>query len=220
MCQSPYTLVWNMSSSHCPNLIESIDEINNHRKSVHISIRWGGKFVRTWSSLVHVWSSWYREYYEAITPSAQSQSDNKMLYDGYNKHKIQTQSLLPPTTERIPRLMIRFEDLLFHAEEVVEQIRQCVGASWKIRNDTSTDPASNGKSPFRYGLAPAKTHPYFSSFKKHQSSLVSAIIKYGQEGSNGRRRVDNMTDADIAFAKRYIDNKILDVFNYNHPNVG
>jgi hypothetical protein len=30
-----------------------------------------------------------------------------------------------------PRLIVRFEDLIFHAPAVLEQIRECVGAVWK-----------------------------------------------------------------------------------------
>lgn len=30
-----------------------------------------------------------------------------------------------------PRLMVRFEDLIFHAPAVLEKIRECVGAVWK-----------------------------------------------------------------------------------------
>lgn len=29
-----------------------------------------------------------------------------------------------------PRLMVRFEDILLHPKEVVEQVRECVGAVW------------------------------------------------------------------------------------------
>lgn len=46
--------------------------------------------------------------------------------------------------------MVRFEDLLFHTEEVMEQIRDCVGAFWK-------------EDKFVYNPAPAKTLPYFGT---------------------------------------------------------
>ena len=50
-----------------------------------------------------------------------------------------------------PRLMIRFEDLLFHTPEVLDQIRECAGAEWK-------------ESHFVFSTSPSKTTEYFSTY--------------------------------------------------------
>lgn len=158
MCQSPYTLQWKYDKQHCPTLV------NRTNTPVPVKIRWSKGYIRSWPSLAHLWSTWYREYYE---------SD-------------------------MARIFIRYEDLLFHTETVIDSIRQCVGASWKT--DT-----------FQWQAAPAKTHPYFAKFKA-PSSLVSAIIKYGSE--NGRWGTMNAQDR--AYARQYIDKMLVDQFHYQN----
>ena len=158
MCESPYTMEWNKSKTHCPNLVE-----NN--ASTPIRVTWK-QYVRTWPSMAELWSSWYREYYDHPD---------------------------------MPRLLIRFEDLLFHTEAVLDQIRECVGAEWQ--HDS-----------FQYQTAPAKTHPYFARYKP-PSSLISAMIKYGW--NNRPRRVGTMTDTDLAYAHRTIDAELAEqIFRY------
>lgn len=61
MCTSPYNMKWKHSHKRCPNLIQK------DGSSVPVRIRWGSH-RREWQSLVHVWSEWYREYYEADFP--------------------------------------------------------------------------------------------------------------------------------------------------------
>ena len=159
MCESPYTMEWNMSDTHCPNLMEN-------DASTPIRVSWSRDYVRRWPSMSKLWSSWYREYYD---------------------HR------------DMPRLLIRFEDLLFHPEAVLEQIRECVGAEW--RHDT-----------FQYQSAPAKTHPYFARYKP-PSSLISAMIKYGW--NNRPRRIGTMTEDDLAYALDTIDAELAEqVFHY------
>jgi len=166
MCESPYTMEWNKSATHCPNLID--DESGIEPKSVPVKVRWSKDYTRRWPSMSDLWSSWYREYLDHPD---------------------------------MPRLMIRFEDLLFHTEAVLEQVRDCVGAEWR-------------HSAFQYQAAPAKTHPYFAKYKP-PSSLVSAMIKYGWD--NRERRVGSMTEADLEFANRTIDSKLQELFHYPAP---
>jgi hypothetical protein len=104
-------------------------------------------------------------------------------------------------TNIMPRLMIRFEDLLFHPEEVVEAVRECVGAEYK-------------HAEFQYQAGPAKTHPYFSQFKKNPSSMISAWVKYGQ---NRERAMRNMTTADRMYAAKYLDEDLMRQFHYQPP---
>lgn len=164
MCQSPYTLEWNRTKSHCPNLIETTSAENN-TTNVPIRIQWSNKFVRKWDSLLHVWNSWNKEY----------------------------------IVSDMPHLILRFEDLLFHTQKVVDVIRDCVGATWR-------------QDEFQFQTAPAKTHPYFAKFKA-PSSLVSALIKYGQDNNN-QRRTGSMTEDDLKFARDHIDPELLQLLHY------
>jgi hypothetical protein len=99
----------------------------------------------------------------------------------------------------MPRIIIRFEDLLFHTEKVIDSIRDCVGAQWKSET-------------FQWQAAPAKTHPYFAKFKP-PSSLISAIIKYG----TSRGRLGNMNKDDHMYARQIIDANMIHNFHYRDP---
>jgi hypothetical protein len=167
MCESPYTLEWNKSKSHCPTLIEEATGVQQEPSGFPVRIRWGRDFIRKWPSLAHLWSDWYREYVDA---------------------------------KDLPRIMVRFEDLLFHTEAVVEEIRDCVGATWIDEEQ------------FHYAAAPAKTHPYFARYKA-PSSLVSAMIKYGQDDS-GSSRTGSMTAADLEYAAESLDADLVKQFHY------
>jgi hypothetical protein len=100
-----------------------------------------------------------------------------------------------------PRMIIRFEDLLFHTEKVMDEIRDCVGAEFL-------------EGSFQYATAPAKTHPYFARFKA-PTSLVSALIKYGKD--DRKKRTETMTKQEIEFAKEYLDSGLMELFHYVHP---
>jgi hypothetical protein len=247
MCQSPYTMKWNQSTAHCPNLVDNMNNVQRYDKGIHVNIRWGKSYARTWPSLAHVWSSWYYEYYMAGT------NRTKLMYPYKNSSTSSTLSTNNRNNDRqyrrlqqqvIPRLMIRFEDILFYPERVIDEIRDCVGAEWKndlskttttsslvSETNTNNDDDSNNhskttklsdfykriKEHFVYRTVPSKTNAYFSRYKVHQSSMVSAMIKYGSEGLYNTRRIHNMTQADLAFARNYLDETLLNVFHYTHP---
>lgn len=127
-----------MSGLHCPNLIEedAIFEASESEETadlpadlgVPVHIRWRN-YSRHFTSLVDVWNSWYREYYEAT----------------------------------FPRLIIRFEDMLFHPEDVVEAIRDCVNGSWF-------------QDEYIYYTTPIKTAEYFREFLKRFRGLVASLL--------------------------------------------
>jgi len=169
MCESPYTMEWERTTKHCPNLIEDSallgDSESIEQMGSHVHVDWGGN-KRTWPSLAHVWSEWYSEYVES----------------------------------EFPRLIVRFEDLLFHPEYVVDQIRQCSGADW--RSDR-----------FVYSTSPVKTNVYFEQYKA-QTGYVSAILKYGKDYG---QRIRNMTDEDVEYAKDFLNSTIMQMFGYHHP---
>lgn len=50
---------------------------------------------------------------------------------------------------QFPRLIIRFEDLLFHTPKVLDEIRQCAGAEWKHKHVVFTTEAIKQKQYFR-----------------------------------------------------------------------
>jgi hypothetical protein len=92
-----------------------------------------------------------------------------------------------------PRLIIRFEDYLFHGKQVLEQIVQCAGITPRVRN-------------YQYHVEPAKKHGAATDF-------VTAIIKYGTDRSRSR----GYDLADLEYARQKLDPELMRIFQYKHP---
>jgi hypothetical protein len=88
-----------------------------------------------------------------------------------------------------PRLIVRFEDNLIHAERVMELISECVGK-----------PMQN---PFVYHLDASKGHGNSSDF-------LGALSKYGR----GKGRYDGLLVTDQAYAKTALSPDLLETFHY------
>jgi hypothetical protein len=91
-----------------------------------------------------------------------------------------------------PRLIIRYEDMLLHADYVMRKILECAGVQ----------PAEDR---FVYHLTPSKKHGKPVDF-------VSAIFKNTQVQS----RYNYMTSADIQYARQHLDAELMDAFHYPH----
>jgi len=94
-----------------------------------------------------------------------------------------------------PRLIIRFEDMLFRMEEVMDRIHRC-----------TTGLALN-KETTRYQLLKAKNHGSTTT------DFVGAMKKYG----SSRGRTNGMLDADLRFAKQHFNERLLKRFHYKYP---
>lgn len=93
-----------------------------------------------------------------------------------------------------PRLIIRFEDLLFHAEEVVGRVCKCGGGVMK-------------DGPFQYVQDSAKK----GAAHKGSNGLVKSMLQYG----NVRKRTEGYSLQDLQYAESSLRSDILDVFHYN-----
>jgi hypothetical protein len=100
-----------------------------------------------------------------------------------------------------PRLLVRFEDLLFRPKQVLEIVKACAGAKWKDEH------------AFYYVVDQSKWEHV--RFNGPQSNLISAMIKHG----NPARRTRNMTDADLRYAASVLDEELLRLFRYQRPSV-
>jgi hypothetical protein len=106
-------------------------------------------------------------------------------------------------TTTTPRLMVRFEDLLFRPKQVLEIVKECAGAAWKDGDEHN----------FYYVVDQSK----WEHVRQHgpQSNLISAMIKHG----NPARRTRNMTQADLQYAASVLDEELLRFFHYQRPGV-
>ena len=95
MCVSPYNMQWNRSDEVCPNLVqdasgsgEGVDDVDDEAMGVPVEIHWPPRANRTWPSLAHVWSSWYREYLDADFPRLMVRFEDLLLRPSDVLHEI------------------------------------------------------------------------------------------------------------------------------------
>ena len=160
MCKSPYEAHWKHNDGHCPNLVPNQWDLEQFAAlQGHSTVPVRVKFSE--NQTIH-WDSLvglYNEWY-------------REYYDA-----------------TFPRLMVRFEDLLFAPEEMLQAIADCVGAE----------------------LAPNIVYNTKSS-KDHgsQTNLVGAMIKFG----SGRGRLHNMTSEDVQYVNDALDKQLRTTFDY------
>jgi len=107
--------------------------------------------------------------------------------------------------DRFPRLMVRFEDLIFHPKQVTEAVCLCAGGEMKH--------ALDGKG-FQYIVQSAKKGAVHG---KDKTGYVVAIVKYGTD--KNRWKSGGMTDADRKFANQYLDSELMNLFAYKLPEM-
>jgi hypothetical protein len=165
MCRHGYGLRWHHRPEHCPNLVP-----NEHDYSL---FAFPGKNIP-------VRISWDNEHASKWNSMAHLWSDWNLQYYG---------------AQDFPKLIIRFEDLIFHPKEVITQICECAGGSLR-------------KDKFLYILDSAK---FGSGHGAAKTTLASAMIRYGR---NKRVRTKGLTEADISLAKHALDPELMEVFHY------
>jgi len=99
-----------------------------------------------------------------------------------------------------PRLIVRFEDLQFHAKEMVDLVCQCAGAVSKNDGD------------FTYIVDSGK---WGAGHQGKQTNLISAMIKYGTD----KNRFSGMTKEDLELAATVLDPELMKLFQYEIPSV-
>eukprot|EP00586_Coscinodiscus_wailesii_P017989 CAMPEP_0172513402 /NCGR_PEP_ID=MMETSP1066-20121228/252328_1 /TAXON_ID=671091 /ORGANISM="Coscinodiscus wailesii, Strain CCMP2513" /LENGTH=295 /DNA_ID=CAMNT_0013293657 /DNA_START=373 /DNA_END=1260 /DNA_ORIENTATION=- len=93
-----------------------------------------------------------------------------------------------------PRLMIRYEDTIFHPKTVVKQVCECAGGI--MRNK------------FNFRIQTTKSHN-----GGPENMLVAAMIKYGSV----KMRLDGFTVDDAYFGKAQLDKELTAAFHYSLP---
>lgn len=180
MCKEGYGVRWDHSSTeHCPNLIPNAydkrrfgkkwarrqqQQQQRNNSSIRVWMGANPQVGPSWDSLVHYWNAWYESYYQTGIRD----------FDNW------------------PRLIIRFEDTLFHPKQVMKAVCQCGGGQLSQSN-------------FQYLLHEAKWN-----HKQAQNNFVTAMVKYG----NAEGRYRNMTSEDLAFAKESLNSKLMEAFHY------
>jgi hypothetical protein len=104
-----------------------------------------------------------------------------------------------------PRIMVRFEDLLFHGEKVTRIVCKCGGGVPRPDNMRS--------GLFTHVSESAKKGAASHGARAERTNLVGALIKYGSFAN----RTNSMTKDDLIAARRHLDPKIMEAFGYLYP---
>ena len=110
-------------------------------------------------------------------------------YQGYNE-----------AISSYPRLIIRYEDLIFHTSEVVKSICHCTGGRLKSDDGSieySVESTKNGQHGHRAQI----------------TGLIQSLVKYGHKKS----RLNMLKETDEAFAREAFDRKLMEEFGYVQP---
>lgn len=103
------------------------------------------------------------------------------------------------TTSEFPRLIVRMEDILFRADEVVPQICHCFGGTM-----------SNSLEQIRYYSNVANQNPGVDNGKG--SGLLRSIINY----SNKTLRRESYQTVQLEAAKEVLDPSLMKLFGYKY----
>lgn len=102
-----------------------------------------------------------------------------------------------------PRLIVRFEDLLFNVKEMVQTVCKCVGGVPREESGQFTYVVDSGK----FG----KGHPNAGA---QHTNMIGAMAKYGRDGP---WRFKGMTDEDLTKAYESLDAEMMMAFQYTMP---
>jgi hypothetical protein len=174
MCRHKYAANWVHFKDHCPNLVP----INDQER---VAVKQRGGDGSTVTVNVH-----YHDDPNKITK-------HKSMVDVWNTYYGDW------LKADFPKVVIRFEDLLVHAETVVEKLCTCAGGTLK-------------PGPFKYEKDSAKEK---QGLKAHIGSngLIQSIEKYGSKSY----RVKMYTPQDLDFAKKELDKDLMEMFRYTEP---
>ena len=168
MCRHEYGAQWKHSEEHCPNLVPNV---------------------------VDIAQGWANETDEAIPVQVKYKeftNHHESLVDFWNSWY---QDYIKADW---PRLLVRFEDLVFHPRKVTQTVCECAGGEMN-------------KVPFKYIVDSAKKGA--GAHGKERTSYVDALVKYGTE----KGRYKGMDPADLAFARQHLDPELMKLFGYPYP---
>jgi hypothetical protein len=173
MCKHPYAAMW-PHTNRCPHLADKVVPTTMFRSNV------GGKHAMVKPQHVDV----------KYKPTVRFDSLAHFWVQWYKEY----------LEADYPRLLVRFEDLQFHAKELIDIICQC--ANGVPRKDDAI---------FRYVVDSAKWGP---AHHDRSTNMVTAMIKYGSDID----RFKGMTEEDKMVASSVLTPELLELFGYEVPD--
>ena len=167
MCRHPYAAKWYHNKTHCPNLVP-----NEMDRATFPALRK--------KDVVPVMVK-YKMFNKMHTGLA------GFWNDWYNEY----------VHAPFPRLIVRFEDVIFHPKEITKIACECAGGEL------------NSEDSFHYIVDSAKKG---RAHGKHTTSYVDALIKYGTETD----RYNGFEPADLEYARQSLDTELMNLFGYKN----
>jgi len=181
MCRHSYEARWRHFNGHCPNLVPNkVDKGPRGRlpitqKSMAVKVKFATQHI-----------------------------GNEPMPDQKNRTFVEYSSLVDLwnvwygdwyDVVEFPRLMVRFEDLMFHAEDTVTQVCECGGGTMR--------------SWFRYVEDSAK-----GQYGPHAGSagFLASLVTYGN--STLRMKGILTDEKDVEYARQHLDKDLMDIFGY------
>jgi hypothetical protein len=187
MCRHKYAANWPHNKKHCPNLIATEADINI--LPLLRNLYGPGGDDDNQEKLVPVRILHAKDNVQEHLSLAHYYSE---WYEDYFKADY-------------PRIIVRFEDLLFYGEKVTRTVCKCGGGVPRPDNRRS--------GYFTHVSESAKKGATAHGARAERTNLVGALIKYGSFAN----RTNSMTKDDLIAARRHLDPKIMEAFGYLHP---
>ena len=96
-----------------------------------------------------------------------------------------------------PRLIVRFEDLVFHPKEVTKTVCECAGGTMRPDNR------------FKYIVDSAKKGK--GAHGSQRTGYIDALVKYGSEK---RRYATYSRASDLEYVRDHIDSRVMEAMKY------
>lgn len=176
MCRHSYGAEWPHDPEHCPNLVPNeVDRqllATGHRRRHPVA---GAATV----NVTVTYAEFDRQHASLV----------EFWNDWYRAY----------VQASFPRLIVRFEDVVFHPKLITKTICECAGG--QVNPDDR---------PFTFIVDSAKKG---SAHGKEKTSYVDALVKYGSEAG----RYTGFDAADLEYARQHLDPDLMRLFGYHYP---
>ena len=192
MCRNSYTATWKgvHDKKTCPQLkTKSKDSGDEEWNNVEVKY---GSGTTHHQSLGHLWNDWYAEYFYNINATATASKNNDI------KEKKKPEA-------PFPRLIIRFEDIIFFPYEVTKQICACAGGVLGHRPDDH-DVDNN---TFHYVVRSAKAGIGHGPATQ-RNGLIDSWARYGTGDPK-----DEYSKVERELVESILDPLLLKTFGYS-----
>jgi hypothetical protein len=149
-------------------------------------------------SLVHFWSQWYRQYYDADFPRL------IVRFEDLQFHPKEMIDIVCQCAGAVPKDEGKFE-------YIVDSAKWGPGTQWNYTyHQARLRPLSCRTRP-----SPIPCFSFSVGHKGKQTNLISAMIKYGTD----KKRFVGMTKEDLEFANDELDLELMQLFQYEMPTL-